>query len=160
MPITVPVPEEYAAKFDKKVPSNYDQYVAFTGPYMVKNDPKTGKVTGREPGKLIEIVRNPNWDKSTDYRPRTWTRSPSRRATTTWPPPRAAPCSGQTSVCCDAGSPPAQVLKQALQRNQDQVCFVPSGGTRYIAFNTKIKPFDNINVRKAIIAASTATPCV
>ena len=32
--------------------------------------------------------------------------------------------------------------------------FVPSGGTRYIAFNNKVKPFDNINVRKAIIAAS------
>ena len=32
--------------------------------------------------------------------------------------------------------------------------FVPSGGTRYIAFNNTVKPFDNINVRKAIIAAS------
>ena len=31
---------------------------------------------------------------------------------------------------------------------------MPSGGTRYIAFDTKVKPFDNINVRKAIIAAS------
>ena len=31
---------------------------------------------------------------------------------------------------------------------------MPSGGTRYIALNTTIKPFDNINVRKAIIAAS------
>ncbi len=38
MPITVPVPEEYAEKFDKKSPTDYDQYVAFTGPYMVKND--------------------------------------------------------------------------------------------------------------------------
>src|SRR3954454_21239260 len=46
MPITIPVPEEYASKFDKKSPTDYDQYVAFTGPYMVKNDPKTGKVTG------------------------------------------------------------------------------------------------------------------
>jgi len=34
------------------------------------------------------------------------------------------------------------------------VQFVPSGGTRYIAFDNKVKPFDNINVRKAIIAAS------
>src|SRR3954449_926471 len=35
MPITTPVPEEYAAKFDKRTPSTYDQYTAFTGPYMV-----------------------------------------------------------------------------------------------------------------------------
>src|SRR6478672_1982201 len=69
MPITVPVPKEYASKYDKKVPSDSDSYVAFTGPYMVKNDPSTGKVTGRQPGKLIEIVRNPNWDAKTDYRP-------------------------------------------------------------------------------------------
>ena len=69
MPITVPVPKEYAEKYDAKSPSEYDQYVAFTGPYMVKNDPKTGKVTGRDPGKRIEMVRNPNWDKDTDFRP-------------------------------------------------------------------------------------------
>jgi peptide/nickel transport system substrate-binding protein len=41
-----------------------------------------------------------------------------------------------------------------VTRQKDQVLFVPSGGTRYIAFNTTIKPFDNINIRKAIIAAS------
>src|SRR5687768_5703672 len=55
LPITVPVPKEYAEKYDAESPSQYDQYVAFTGPYMVKNDPSTGKVTGRDPGKRIEI---------------------------------------------------------------------------------------------------------
>ena len=68
MPITVPVPKEYAEKYDAKSPTDYDQYVAFTGPYMVKND-ATGKIVGRDPGKRIEIVRNPNWDKNTDFRP-------------------------------------------------------------------------------------------
>jgi peptide/nickel transport system substrate-binding protein len=57
-------------------------------------------------------------------------------------------------MCCDAGAPPAQVLQRALQRTKEQVGFVPSGGTRYISLNTTIKPLDNINVRKAIIAAS------
>src|SRR3954468_7019425 len=33
MPITVPVPREYARPFDKKMPSTYDSHVAFTGPY-------------------------------------------------------------------------------------------------------------------------------
>ena len=36
---------------------------------------------------------------------------------------------------------------------------MPSGGYRYIAMNTTIKPFDNINVRKAIIAASDRDAC-
>src|SRR3954454_21427221 len=36
MPITVPVPEEYAKKYDAKNPSTYNTHVVFTGPYMVK----------------------------------------------------------------------------------------------------------------------------
>jgi peptide/nickel transport system substrate-binding protein len=151
MPITTPVPKEYAQKFDQKLPSTYDQYVAFTGPYMVKND-ANGKVTGRVPGKSIDIVRNPNWDPKTDYRPAYLDEIfidegnddltvASRRA-----------LQGSATLCCDAGSPPAAVLKQAVTRNKDQVIFVPSGGTRYIALNTTMKPFDNLDVRKAIIA--------
>ena len=35
---------------------------------MVRND-ASGKVVGRDPGKSIDIVRNPNWDAATDYRP-------------------------------------------------------------------------------------------
>ena len=31
MPITVPVPKEYAEKFDRKSPTDYDQYTVFTG---------------------------------------------------------------------------------------------------------------------------------
>src|SRR5215210_7716882 len=68
MPITMPVPEEYAKEYDAKSPSEYDQYVAFTGPYMIRND-ADGKLVGRDPGKRIEMVRNPNWNKDTDFRP-------------------------------------------------------------------------------------------
>ena len=78
MPLTMPVPEEYAKKFDAKNPSTYNQNVVFTGPYMVKND-ATGKLTGWKPAKSIELVRNPNWDKSTDYRPGLPGQDPHRR---------------------------------------------------------------------------------
>jgi len=154
MPITVPVPKEYASKYDKSTPSKFDQYQTFTGPYMVKNDPKTGKVTGRVPGKSIAIVRNPNWDKSTDYRPAYLDAINIEEGNDDLATASRRALNGSDSLCCDAGSPPAQVLKQAVTRQKDQVIFVPSGGTRYIAFNTTIKPFDNINLRKAIIAAS------
>src|SRR6476646_6672699 len=79
LPLTVPVPEEYAKPFDAKNPSTYNQHVAFVGPYMVQND-STGKLTGYVPGKSITIVRNPNWDKSTDYRPAYLDRILVRRA--------------------------------------------------------------------------------
>jgi peptide/nickel transport system substrate-binding protein len=154
MPITVPVPEEYAKKWDASTPSKFDQYQSFTGPYMVKNDPTTGKVTGRVPGKSIAIVRNPNWDKSTDYRPAYLDAINIEEGNDDLATASRRALSGSDSVCCDAGSPPAQVLKQAVQHTPDQVNFVPSGGTRYIAFDTKVKPFDNINIRKAIIASS------
>ncbi len=154
MPITTPVPEEYAKKWDASTPSKYDQYVAFTGPYMVKNDPKTGKVTGRVPGKSISIVRNPNWDKATDYRPAYLDAINIEEGNDDLATAARRALNGSNTICCDSGAPPAQVLKQAVQRYKDQIIFVPSGGTRWISFNTKVKPFDNLNVRKAIIAAS------
>jgi len=154
MPITVPVPEDYAKKWDASTPSKFDQYQSFTGPYMVKNDPTTGKVTGRVPGKSIDIVRNPNWDAKTDYRPAYLNEIKIEEGNDDLATASRRVLSGQSSLCCDAGSPPAPVLKQAVTRNKDQVLFVPSGGTRYIAMNTTIKPFDNINIRKAIIASS------
>jgi peptide/nickel transport system substrate-binding protein len=151
MPITTPVPKEYAQKFDQKSPSTYDSQVVFTGPYMIKND-STGKLVGRTPGKTIDIVRNPNWSKSTDYRPAYLDEVVIEEGNADLTVASRRVLNGTASVCCDAGSPPAPVLKQAVARNKDQLSFVPSGGTRYIAFNTKVKPFDNLNVRKAIIA--------
>ncbi|MCW3049507.1 MAG: hypothetical protein JWO74_3791 [Solirubrobacterales bacterium] len=151
MPITAPVPKEYAQKFDQKSPSTYDSHVVFTGPYMIKND-STGKLVGRTPGKTIDIVRNPNWSKSTDYRPAYLDEVVIEEGNADLTVASRRVLNGTASLCCDAGSPPAPVLKQAVSRNKDQLIFVPSGGTRYIAFNTKVKPFDNLNVRKAIIA--------
>src|SRR3954453_4591071 len=154
MPITTPVPEEYAAKFDKKTPTDYDQYTTFIGPYMVKNDAKTGKVTGRVPGKSIDIVRNPNWDKSTDYRPAYLDEIFIQEGNNDLTSAARRALEGSATICCDSSQPPAQVLKQAIQREPNQVLFVPAGGTHYVSFNTTVKPLDNINIRKALIAAS------
>src|SRR4051794_30186915 len=68
MPITVPVPAEYAKPFDAHNPSTYNTHVAFTGPYMVQNT-ASGSLSGYRSGKSIQLVRNPNWDAATDYRP-------------------------------------------------------------------------------------------
>jgi peptide/nickel transport system substrate-binding protein len=154
MPITTPVPEEYAKPFDAKLPSTYDSYVAFIGPYMVKNDPKTGKVVGRVPGKSIDIVRNPNWVKSTDYRPAYLDEIFIQEGNNDLASAARRAVQGQSTICCDSAQPPAQVLKQAIQRDPSQVLFIPAGGTHYISFNTTVAPFNNINIRKAIIAAS------
>ena len=59
--ISAPVPEEYAAEFDAENPSTYGEYVVYSGPYMVEND-ADGRLTGYTPGRVISMVRNPNWD--------------------------------------------------------------------------------------------------
>jgi peptide/nickel transport system substrate-binding protein len=151
MPITVPVPQEYAEKFDAKEPSEYDQYVAFTGPYMVRNE-ADGKLVGRDPGKRIELVRNPNWVKDTDFRPAYLDEITIEEGNDDLTVAARRTLEGQAIMCCDSGQPPIPILKRALTSNAEQVGRVSGGGTRWIALNSTQKPFDNINVRKGVIA--------
>ena len=150
MPLTMPVPEEYAKKFDAKNPSTYNQNVVFTGPYMVKNNAQ-GQLTGWKPAKSIELVRNPNWDKSTDYRPAYVDQVHVDEGNSDATVASRRILNGSALVQGD-GAPPAPVLKQAATRFKNQLVLVPAGGTRYVAMNTKVKPFDNVNVRKAVVA--------
>jgi peptide/nickel transport system substrate-binding protein len=150
MPISAPVPEEYASKFDAKSPSTYNTHVVATGPYMVKNDAQ-GNTVGYQAGKSIDLVRNPNWDKSTDYRPAyldeiqlTTNESDASIA--------AQQVLTGSHLALDT-NPPAAQLKDAVTTKKGQFVQLPGGGYRYFPLNTTIKPLDNINVRKAIIAA-------
>jgi len=47
---------------------------------------------------------------------------------------------------------PPVVLKEAVTRRPDQLELVGSGGGRWAALNTKVAPFDDINIRKAVLA--------
>ncbi len=152
LPIGSPVPEEYAKQFDSQSPSTYGQNLVATGPYMIENN-SAGKLTGYTPGKQIKLIRNPNWDASTDYRPAyvdkidiqegfSDTSSASRKILT-----------GSDQVNGDF-PPDPPVLKEATTQTPDQLMLAPQGGSRYISLNTTIPPFDDINVRKAVIAGS------
>ena len=149
MPIAIPVPEEYARKHDAKNPSTYNNHIAMTGPYMIKND-STGKLTGYKTAKSIDIVRNPNWDESTDFRPAYLDEIFVRTNVTNADVAARQVLSGQ-SLTLDT-NPPANILKTVITRQKDQLLQVPSGGFRYFSINTTIKPFDNLNVRKAVLA--------
>jgi peptide/nickel transport system substrate-binding protein len=151
LPLDAPVPAEYARRFDAHGPSDYGNYEVATGPYMLAASAQ-GKVlgTGYVPGRSIHLVRNPNWKASTDTRPAyldavQWSigGDPSVSA-------RQA-LSGSHTVFGDA--PPADVIKLAVQRYPKQISFSPGAGSRYIALNTAIPPFDDANLRKAVAAA-------
>ncbi|MCW2984009.1 MAG: hypothetical protein JWR63_1579 [Conexibacter sp.] len=149
MPITAPVPEDYAKKFDAKNPSTYNTHVVATGPYMVKND-ASGNTVGYKAGKSIDIVRNPNWDPKTDYRP-AYLDEVVMRTNASDANVASKQVLNGTSMLFDA-NPPANIIKDVATRIKDQYTQVPSGGYRYFPINTTIKPFDNINVRRAILA--------
>src|SRR5215208_5674961 len=69
MPISIPVPKEYAEKYDKETPSTYGEgHAVYTGPYMVESA-SDGKATGYLPGKSIHLVRNPDYKPVDDFRP-------------------------------------------------------------------------------------------
>jgi peptide/nickel transport system substrate-binding protein len=149
MPITVPVPAEYARRFDAHHPSTYNTHVAFTGPYMVQNT-ASGALSGYRPGRSIQLVRNPSWDAATDYRPAYLT---SIRIRTNAANSSAAARQVATGrdLLLDT-NPPARTLRQVRAGSPTQLSTVQSGGFRYFSMNTEVKPFDDLNVRKAVMA--------
>jgi peptide/nickel transport system substrate-binding protein len=151
MPISAPVPEDYASKFDAENPTTYGQNQVSTGPYMIEND-ASGKAIGYEAGKRIHMVRNPNWDASLDDRPAYLDEIEVVQGNDDPTVAARKILEGEGMISGDQPPPPS-VLRQALTRQKDQLQLVPSGGGRWIALNTTIKPFDNLDVRKAISAA-------
>jgi peptide/nickel transport system substrate-binding protein len=155
MPCTVPVPKDYAQKYDQGKQSTYGQHQVFTGPYMIQNDGK-GKITGYKPSQKLTLVRNPSWDKSTDFKPAYFDRIEETCCSDATVAARQT-LTGQSLLSGDYAAPPTPVLKQALSSKKDQISVESSGGNRYISLNTKVKPLDNANVRRAISAVIDRT---
>ena len=151
-PLTAPVPESYAKKFDDQAVSSYGLHQVATGPYMIKNN-AAGSINGigYQPSHLIDLVRNPNWNPKTDFRLGCANevkfmegyQDPTVMAKTILS--GAADANGDTP-------PPAAELRSILASSKEkkQLYFTPTGGSRYIALNTRKAPFDNIDVRKAV----------
>jgi peptide/nickel transport system substrate-binding protein len=167
LPIGSPVPREYAAEFDAENPSTYGTNQVATGPYMIQNDcvdesgqptggDCTGELTGYTSGKEIKLVRNPNWNADTDWRPAYLDAIDVQEGFTDTDSAVKKILSGDSYVNGDF-SLDAPSLKLAATQYPDQLTVTPSGGNRYIGLNTQEPPFDDINVRKAVIAASNRT---
>ena len=150
LPLSAPVPKEYAAKFDKQNPSTYGQNQIASGPYMIAND-SSGKLTGYQAGKDIHLVRNPNWDKSTDFRPAYLDEVDMPQGNDDTTVASRKILDGQSMVNGDF-SPPPPILKQVVTKDKTMLTLVPNGGGRWVAMNTTIPPFDNADVRRAVVA--------
>jgi peptide/nickel transport system substrate-binding protein len=155
LPVGSPVPRDYAAKYDAENPSTYGQNEVATGPYMIENN-SSGELTGYTSGKEIKLIRNPNWDPETDFRPAYLDSIDVQEGFADTDSASKKILSGDAQVNGDF-SLDATSLKLAATQYPDQLTLTPSGGNRYISFNTTEPPFDDINVRKAVIASSNRT---
>ncbi len=150
LPLAAPVPRDYALAFDRRRESSYGFHQVATGPYMIPAD-KSGKLTGYQPGKGITLVRNPNWNGATDFRPAYVDKIDMPQGNNDSTVASRRVLQGSDMLTGDFLLPPA-VLKDALEHKPGQVQLVDSGGGRWAALNTTAKPFDDVNVRRAVLA--------
>lgn len=155
LPLTAAVPKEYAEKFDRNKPTDYANYQVATGPYMLKNNAE-GKVLGIGyiPGKSATLVRNPNWDASSDFRPAYLNEIDIKLGGTGSIIGRQV-LEGTNLV---QNEPPAQAtVRLAAEHYKSQLEISPGAGSHYIAVNNKLGPFSNVDLRKALWAALDRT---
>ena len=152
LPGSAPVPKEYAQKFDRRQPSNYGNNQVATGPYMIEND-ESGKLTGYTPGTEIKLVRNPNWDASTDYKPAYLDSITIKQGSDPDVASRQV-LEGNAMVSGDFQLPASILSRVSSGDQKDQMVLTPpTGRYRFIAIRTDRPPFDNADVRRAVNAA-------
>jgi peptide/nickel transport system substrate-binding protein len=152
LPLSAPVPPEFAKPLDAHHPSSYGtEYLVATGPYMLKSD-STGKFLGigYQQGKSATLVRNPRWNPHTDYRP-------------AYLDQIDIDIGGQKTVIgqqvlkgehiLQNDSPAQSIVKEAYEHYPQQITFTPGSGTYYSALNNAHGPFADLNLRKAVWAA-------
>ena len=104
------------------------------------------------------MVRNPNWEASdADYRPAYLDEVTFQEGFADTVSASKKILAGSAEVNGDFTAPPS-AIKQAAQSGEDgQLTLTPGGANRYVALNTQIEPFDDLNVRKAVIANANRT---
>jgi peptide/nickel transport system substrate-binding protein len=156
LPLTAAVPKEYAEKLDKNKPSSYAGNQVATGPYMLKNNAQ-GKVLGIGyiPGKSATLVRNPNWNAKTDYRPAYLNEIDIKIGGTSAVIGRQV-LEG-TDIVQNESAVAQSAVRLAAEKYKSQLQISPGGGSHYIGVNNKVGPFKSVDLRKAFWAALNRT---
>jgi peptide/nickel transport system substrate-binding protein len=157
LPVSGPVPEDYAKPYDAENPSTYGEHQVSSGPYMIEND-SSGNLTGYVPNKEIHLIRNPNWEPSDgDFRPAYLDDITIQEGFADTVSAGKKILTGSAEVNGDFTAPPSVIKQAATDGDPGQLTLTPSGGNRYVSLNTSVPPFDDINVRKAVIANANRT---
>lgn len=157
LPLSAPVPPEYAGPMDKHSPTTYGStYEVATGPYMMQSNLKTGQFSGigYQTGKSLTLVRNPNWNPnaySSAYRPPAYLNQINIKIGGDATVIGQQVLHGANAVQLD--TPAQSIVKLAYQQFPTQITFTPGSGDHYVAVDNQHGPFKNINLRKAFWAA-------
>jgi peptide/nickel transport system substrate-binding protein len=152
LPVTAPVPREYARRFDRSIPSDYGEHVVASGPYMVARD-ASGALTGYRPGVSTSLVRNPNWRAASDFRP-AFLDAIDLESGYMNPLAASRQILSGTSMVNGDFPPPPFALESAATDHPGQLTLAPSSAVHYSSLNTQVPPFDDPDVRRAVIAAT------
>lgn len=146
LPVTSPVPESYARKYDAQNPSTYGQHQVSAGPYMIAS---------YKPTRSITLVRNPNWNGAAigDPRPAYLDRIDFDEGNDDDTVASLKILKGQSMVSSDFTPPPSLLKSVVTGSRKNQIHITKGADVRYVSMNTKIKPFDDVNVRRAVVAA-------
>jgi peptide/nickel transport system substrate-binding protein len=157
MPATAPIPEEVGKCFEGK-PGDYGRDVVSSGPYMLQG---SDKVTASCPMKAMSgfdgangnhliLVRNPNYDQSTDpYRKNyidTFKFVVNSNADDIFAKVQAGQYDDEVST------PTPKTIRQYATTSSLKPLMIPNVGdrTNYLSMNLTQPPFDDIHVRKAL----------
>lgn len=153
LPCTVPVPQRYASRYDKASTSSYGMHQLFVGPYMIAGA-QTGTVpsSGYQSGKLLDLVRNPSWERSTDPLVAAHLDQILFKGGNDVTVASRQTLQGSGMMSGDFAAPPVSILQQGLTSSQRSQFHILPSGNRYIALNSTIPPLNNVDVRRAISA--------
>jgi peptide/nickel transport system substrate-binding protein len=149
LPLAAPVPPEYAGRFDRLPSSTYGRHQVFTGPYRIAGD-GAGLLPAADAPR-IRLERNPSWDSAEDFRPAFVDRIVLEQRS-----PGAAALArrvlaGRAAVNGD--EPAGADLVRALRERRSQVALPLAAEVTFMALNTRLAPFDDPDVRRAVSAA-------
>jgi peptide/nickel transport system substrate-binding protein len=158
MPATAPIPQEVGSCFEGK-PGDYGRNLISSGPYMIQGSAGTfSSCSALKPfsgydganGNHIVLVRNPNYDQSTDQYRKNYPDRFEYRINSNADDIYAKVQAGQLED--EQSSPQPKTIRQYVTDPNLKNRLLPNVGDRtwYLTMNLTQPPFDDIHVRKAM----------
>jgi peptide/nickel transport system substrate-binding protein len=158
MPATAPIPPEVGACYEGK-PGDYGRVLISSGPYMLQGSEGTfSSCSALKPfsgydganGNHIILVRNPNYDQSTDDYRKNYPDRFEYRVNSNADDIYAKVAAGQLED--EQSSPQPKTIRQYVTDPNLKKRLLPNVGDRtwYLTMNLTQPPFDDIHVRKAM----------